>query len=230
MRKKASHRTIIIPNFKDCLDKTIRCAILFSEFMEGLTFDQTPSAPISTPKKRNPRFFYLLGAIVVILILLFGAFKLLGGSSSNNSAQITPAPTDFITETPFPTDTITPTPTDTGTPTPTPTATPKPKANPVDSATGLDRSGLTVLVENGSDVQGAAGKASDYLASLGYNTLPPTNAATQDFTNVTVQVKSTKTNYLSLLKKDLSANYTVGSTSSDLDASSSADALVVIGK
>lgn len=193
--------------------------------MEGLTFEQTPSAPIS-PRKRSPkRFFYLLSGVAVIGLLLFGAFTLFGGSNESSVSEITPTPTEFIVETPMPTES--PTPTESLTPTSTPTPT---KANPVDSATGLDRSTLSVSVQNGSGETGVAAKASTFLKSLGYNVVSTGNAATQDFQNVTVQVKSAKTNFLALLKKDLAANYTVGTTSSDLDASSSADALVVIGK
>lgn len=199
--------------------------------MDGLSFEQTPSAPIATParKKSRRRFFILLAAIAVILILIFAGMKVLGGSKSQNIAEITPTPTqEILTETP--TETPTASPTATATPTSTSTPTPKPTSNPVDSATGLDRSTLGVSVQNGSGVTGAAAKAADFLKSLGYDIISTGNAATEDFTNVTIQVKSSKANFLPLLKKDLSANYTVGSTSSDLDASSSADALVVIGK
>lgn len=201
--------------------------------MEGLNFEPTPSAPILSPRKKNPkRFFILLAAIVVILILLFGTFKILGGSNSETPTDITPTPTDFITETPTPTETPTETPTATPTATPTPTPTPTKSAtsNPVDSATGLDRSILDVQVQNGSGVTGAAKTAGDFLSGLGYNVISTGNADTQDFVNVTIQVKSTKSNYLSLLKKDLSSKYTVGTTSSDLSSSSTADALIVIGK
>lgn len=191
--------------------------------MEGLNFEQTPSAPIITPRKRSPkRFFYLLATVAVVGLLLFGAFKLLGGSNESEITSITPTPTEFITETP--------TPTEEETPTPTKTPTEKPKANPVDSATGLDRSTLSVTVQNGSGVAGAAAAARDFLVSLGYNVVSIGNAASTDFQNITIQVKSTQANFLPLLKKDLSAKYTVGVTSSDLDATSSAEALVVIGK
>lgn len=208
------------------LDNGLFCVILCSNLMEGLTFEQTPSAPIATPRKRNPkRFFYLLATVVVIGLLLFGAFKLLGSNKSPETANITPTPTEFITETP----TETPTPTEVS-PTPSKTPTPTPKANPVDSATGLDRSTLDVEVQNGSGVAGAAATARDFLAGLGYNVVSIGNAANSDFQNITIQVKSTQSNFLPLLKKDLSAKYTVGVTSSDLDASASAEALVVIGK
>lgn len=196
--------------------------------MEGLTFEQTPSAP--APRRRNPkRFFMLLASIVVIALLLFGAFNLLAGDNASDiSSDITPTPTEFITE--APTETPTPTEEKTPTPTSTPTKASSAAVDSVDKATGLDRSTLKVAVENGSGETGVAAKASDFLEGLGYNVVSVGNADTQDFQNVTIQVKSTKSNFLTLLKKDLSANYTVGTTSSDLDAASSADALVIIGQ
>src|SRR3990167_9003906 len=83
--------------------------------------------------------------------------------------------------------------------------------------------------QNGSGEAGVAGKAAGILKDLGY--LASTgNADNFNYSNVTIQVKSTKSDYLALLKKDLSASYTIGSSSSDLSATSSADALVIIGK
>lgn len=199
--------------------------------MEGLSFEQTPSAPVPAParQKSRKRFFMLLAGIIIVILIIFAGTKILGSKGNKTTAEITPTPTqEILTETP--TETPTASPTATTTPTPTSTPTPKPSANPVDSATGLDRSKLGVAVQNGSGVTGAAAKAADFLKGLGYDIVSTGNAATEDFTNVTIQVKSTKASFLSLLKKDLSTNYTVGSTSSDLDASSSADALVVIGK
>lgn len=198
--------------------------------MEGLSFEQTPSAPITTPRKRSPkRLMFLLAAIAVVIILIFAGVKILGGSKkSQTTAEITPTPTEVITETP--TETPTATPTATTTPTPTGTPKPTPTANPIDSATGLDRSTLGVSVENGSGTTGVAATAANYLKGLGYDIVATGNAATTDFTNVTIQVKSTQSKFLPLLKSDLSAKYTVGSTSSDLSASSSADALVIIGQ
>ncbi|MEX2013257.1 MAG: LytR C-terminal domain-containing protein [Candidatus Levyibacteriota bacterium] len=195
--------------------------------MEGLNFEQTPSAPITSPRRRSPkRFFYLLATIAVIGLLLFGVFQILGSSDEPEVTVITPPPTEFITE--APTETETPTPT--ATPTSTATPTTAPTSNPVDSATGLNRSNLSIAVQNGSGVTGAAATARDYLNSLGYDVVSIGNAVSSDFQNVTIQVKSTQSNFLALLKKDLEEKYTVGVASSDLSSTSSAEALVVIGK
>ncbi len=186
---------------------------------------QNPSLTKPASKSRRP-IFWLIIAIVVI-ILIFAGFKFLGSKSQKSEqVEITPTPTEI----PTPTETPTPTSEETPTPKPTSTPTPKPTVNPVDKTTGLDRSSLSVVVENGSGEAGVAAKAADFLRSLGYNVVSTGNADNFDYTNVTIQVKSASSDFLSLLKNDLSANYTVGASSSDLSASSSADALVIVGK
>ena len=176
-----------------------------------------PSYAPSSPRKRNPKnLLYLIGVIVVIVVL-FNIVKMFTGGSKT----ATPTPTPAVqTETPSPTESIAP----------EATATPVPTNNPVDSATGLDRSNLSVAIQNGSGAVGVAAKASDLLKGLGYNVTSTGNADNFNFTGVTVQIKSTQKSYLPLLIKDLSSDYTVASSSSDLSATSSADALVIVGK
>ncbi|MDO8621528.1 MAG: LytR C-terminal domain-containing protein [Candidatus Levybacteria bacterium] len=176
----------------------------------------TPSAPPA--KSRN--FGRLIVVVLILGILIFGAYRLIGSRKTANIPAVVPTPTEFQ----FPTDT----------PTPqvsiTPGVTTAPSVNPIDSSTGLDRSTLTVEVQNGSGVVGAASKASDALKSFGYHITAMGNADNFNYENATVQVKSSKSKYLPLLKKDLGFSYTVASASSDLSDSSSADALVIIGK
>jgi len=102
--------------------------------------------------------------------------------------------------------------------------------SPVDSS-GLDRSKLSVIVENGSGIEGTAGKAADVLKELGYNIISTGNADNYNYKGVTIKAKKEKGNFLELLKKDLSKNYKVTSSSSDLSSDSSpTDALIIIGK
>lgn len=189
-------------------------------------YSSNPEPQYSTPpspKKRSPRkFLYLLGVIVVILILL-NAVRFI--SSRGKSSAPTPTPTISL-EAPSPSPTEQPT----SSPTEAPTPTPKATSNSVDSATGLDRSKLSVAVQNGSGEAGVGAKASTLLKNLGYDVVSTGNADNFNYTNVTIKVKSTQQAYLPLLNKDLSANYSVGTTSADLTATSSADALVIIGK
>lgn len=169
----------------------------------------------------------ILILIFLISIAFFG-FKTYK-SSSKEEAVSTPSlsPTEifFPTETPAPTVTTTPTLNPTKLPTPSPRV-----VNPIDKSTGIDRSQLSVEVQNGGGVAGAASKGSEALKGFGYRISGIGNADNYDYENIVIRIKSDKSNYLNLLKKDLSVSYSVGSTSADLSASSSADAVVIIGK
>lgn len=93
-----------------------------------------------------------------------------------------------------------------------------------------DRSKISLSVENGSGIEGAAGKAADFLKSKGYNVIGTQNADKYDYKGASIKVKSLESAYLTILKKDLSEKYTVSSTSSDLPTDSPTDAIIIIGK
>ena len=191
--------------------------------------EETPleAIPSFTPQRRqtNKRSAYLILAII-ILVLLFLGYRVV---SSNKSLPPAPAPTPASNAAVvLPTDTPIPPPTTTSTV--TPTVTPIPTLNPVDSATGLDRSKLSVTVQNGSGAAGVAEKGAANLKHLGYNVAGTGNADNFNYTNVVIQVKSASNNYLSLLQNDLGLSYTIGSTSANLPDSFSSDALVIIGQ
>lgn len=192
----------------------------------GFTQEETYKSQqyFKQPEKKPKRFVYIIIILLIIGGAVFGGKQFLG-SFLKTSPAITPTPTPTKTEEFFPTDTPTPTESQAS---PTPSI--KPTLNPVDKSTGLDRSELSVEVQNGSGVVGAASKASEALKLLGYHVVSIGNADNFDYENVTINVKSDKSSYLSLLKKDLENTYTIGSTSATLSASSAADALVVIGK
>ncbi len=200
--------------------------------MESNQFQEIPQtfAP-GRIKKPLPKKTVVLFAFVVLIIVavLFVNLTAKSEKQSTSTASETPIATPIEsgpTETPASNAAS-------ATPVPTliPTSTPKPtpSANPVDKATGLDRSKLSVTVKNGSGVTGAAGKAADMLKGLGYNVVSTGNADNDDFVNVSIQVKVASSDFLVLLKKDL-ASYTIGSNSADLSTSFSSDALVIIGK
>lgn len=183
-------------------------------------------SPSRSPK--NPsRFFFIVLFVVVIGILLFMVNALVLPKGGKEKSGLTPSPTSSFGsewEASFPTDT--PVPTSATTPSPTT----KPTTSPVDSATGLDRSELSIAVQNGSGTVGAASKASDFLKGLGYKVVSVGNADAFDYQDVIIQVKNEKKDYLSLLQKDLGTEYSVGTISSQLSSSESADARVIIGK
>lgn len=187
-------------------------------------YNNTQSQFNPPARRRSPRkFLYILGAVVVVLILL-NAVRFIGSKGKSSTPSPTPTPTVQPETTATPVSTEQPSPTSTSTPKPSPVSS-------IDKTTGLDRAKLSVSVQNGSGVTGAAAKASDLLKSLGYNVVSTGNADNSNFTNVTIKVKSSQQAYLPVLNKDLSSNsYSVGSTSADLTATSSADALVIVGK
>jgi len=199
--------------------------------MEETHSETSPQFAPAPRKKINKRFIYATAAVLVV-VLLFGGYKFLNSDTTNkdinNDISTTPQQEQIITDTPIPTEEQLPTPTEK--PTPTDTPTPKPTSNPVDSSTGLDRSTLSVTVQNGSGQAGVAGSGSDFLKQLGYNVTSTGNADNFDYVNVSVNVKSSESEFLSLLKKDLGTKYTVASSSSNLDNGFSSDALVIIGK
>ncbi len=183
---------------------------------------------LSRPKPQSPakRYFIILFSIVIVGLVIFGATRIFTGGKNPQTAP-TPIPTveSFPTDIPQPTESnVTPT------ETPTKTPTPKPTVNPIDKTTGLDRSQLSIHVLNGSGAAGASKKASDFLESLGYNVIQIGNADNFNYDKTVIQIKSASSNFLSLLKKDLSSNYSVGSTSADLTTSEKADAVVIVGK
>jgi len=190
--------------------------------------DESPleAIPALGPQKRpvNKRFVYLILTILVLLVAFF-SYRIFGtkekGTISQNPAVTAPIPTQTLpTETPIPTLA----------PNVTVTPTAIPTLNPIDEASGLDRSQLSITVQNGSGEAGVAGKGADTLKNLGYNVTGTGNADNFDYANVVIQIKSASQNYLNLLQTDLGLSYTIGTTSADLPDSFSSDALVIIGK
>jgi len=175
----------------------------------------------SQTQKKSRKLLYII-LLVIFLAAAFWISQKFLGSKSEKQVPITPTPTEYQ----FPTDTPVPS----ANPTEEPTATPTKAVNPVDASTGLDRSTLSVEVQNGSGEVGAANKGSDILKSFGYKVIATGNADNFDYQGTQIKVKSTESNFLALLKKDLGFSYTVGSASADLSPSSTADALVIIGK
>lgn len=101
----------------------------------------------------------------------------------------------------------------------------------IDTTTGLDRSQIKVLVENGSGEMGAANGMVTILQEFGYTVLAMKPADTFEYENVTIRYKKDITDYLSLVKKDLGlAFYTVASTSADLENTNREDMVIIVGK
>lgn len=190
--------------------------------------DDTSFAPAAemyneSPKK-SKKILRIFIIIIILLALGVAVFSFLGNPFAGPTP--TPTPTQTPTKTPSPTASPSATPAATGkkTPTTAPTTAPKPT-----TSSGLDRSAISIEVQNGSGVAGVGAKAADFLKGLGYTISSTGNADNFDYQGVTISVKPTFSKYLTQLKADLSGEYTVGATSSNL-ATGSADAVVIIGK
>jgi flagellar basal body-associated protein FliL len=200
--------------------------------MEENQFESASQFTTAPKKKINKRFLYLVIAIVFIVLAVLG-YTLIGSSNKSNTlpqADFNPTPTLGEAPTDSPTPTIEEVLTTTPTEEPTNTPTPKVTTVPLDKSSGLDRSNLTITVENGSGEVGVAGSGKSFLEGLGYVVSGTANADNYDYVNVTIKIKKASEEYLSLLKKDLNTKYTVGDTATDLESSNSSDAVVIIGK
>jgi hypothetical protein len=192
--------------------------------MDDAVFSESQDVFSPAPKKRNQKRFALF-LVAILIIIIFSVFITLANTKGSKRATVTTTTTTTEEETTTTTtEEISPNPEESTTPTP------KPTNNPVDKKTGLNRSKLSIEVQNGSGEVGVAGKAAAILKNLGYNVVSTGNADNYDYQNVTIKVSSSQSNFLPLLKSDLGESYTIGDTSSDLSASVSADALVIVGK
>ncbi len=184
---------------------------------------QTPF--IEGRRRRAPKKRMIVSIIVVFLLILIGIGGIQFFSNSWNQS-IAPSPTPQPTPIVFPTDTPIPS--------ASPTAILSPKATPkqsaIDTKTNLDRAKLRILVENGSGVVGAANKTAQALKAAGYTVVGTQNADAFTYEDVTISLKPSQASYLPLLKQDLGSEYTIGGTNTTLDASASADAIVIVGK
>ncbi len=176
-------------------------------------------------RRRLARVFLLILLLLVFSGIGFGAMRFLGSRETTQPSAPSPTPTLDV----FPTDVPTIIPTTVVSPSPISSPTPT-AVNPVDKATGLDRSSLSISVQNGSGEVGAASKMSDALRGFGYRVASVGNADTFDYTDVSISVKPSVSKYLTLLKNDLAKQFTVASSSATLSASASADAVVIVGK
>jgi hypothetical protein len=167
---------------------------------------------------RSRIILIIIGVIILIALIAFAVIA----TGGRGEQEVIPTPTETV-ETPTPTVAEeTPTPEEDSIPTPTTKTTPAPT-----TSSGLDRSDLSIAIQNGSGVAGAATKASDFLEGLGYNVTSTGNADNFDYTETIIRVKSSMEEYLDQLEEDLSGEYTIGEATADYTGSG--DALVIIG-
>lgn len=206
---------------------------VFSESPFG-TQNSTPTSSSSSkgPGKRGKKLIFLVLILVILAAVAFGAMQLLGNTSTTENIEPTPTIEEFVlpTDEPTPeqTEDTSPTPKEEEDTTPTPTKTSSSSSSSVDPVTKLDRSDLTIVVQNGSGEAGVANVMKTKLEDLGYVVSSTGNADNFDYAQTNIQVKSASKDFLTLLKKDLGNDYTIGSATSDYTGSG--DAVVIVGK
>lgn len=99
-----------------------------------------------------------------------------------------------------------------------------------DKVLGLPRANLSITVENGSRQYGKGNELSLMLKDFGYKIAGLKNADSPNYEDLSIKMKNTVWDYRYLLLRDLKfASYNVATISSDLSASESADAVIVVG-
>lgn len=178
-------------------------------------------------KKTQKRPKGILAIVFLLILLLTGIFlgiRYFGGETGANIqgiVPVSPSPTEASAPTSEPTSE------EDAAPTLSPRTTTSP--SPTGGAATAGRETLSVAVQNGSGVAGAASSMARALRELGYNVVSTGNAETYDYEDVTIQVKPTKKSMLETLRKDLSKDYTIDEATADLSGST-ADAVVIVGK
>lgn len=193
--------------------------------MEEVSFNEYETVKRS---KKFPKMLLVM-MLLIVLVVIAGIIGV-GYFATDREKEVA-----VISLTPVPTQEVTPTqPQDstetTGAPTTTkgnPTATPKSTAKTTSSD---NRSNMSIVVLNGSGIAGAARGISEFLSGLGYRIVSTGNADAFTYQDVVIQIKKSKSNFLTTLKKDLEKSYTVGSVSATLAESASSDAVVTVGK
>jgi len=198
---------------------------IVSELFEAKK-DTVSYPDISLDKKSSPFGFILWVVALLAIVGIIGGGLLFFKQQSDSKEPVESA---VVTSTPTPTlmETETPTPSTSSASKKTPTATPTKIASP--SATPK-KTGLSIQVLNGSGISGVASTMKKFLEDKGYNVVGTGNAKNFEYAKTEIIIKADKTSSLDKLKTDLSASYSVGSTSATLDSTVAYDAQVIIGK
>ncbi len=185
-------------------------------------FQSYASSSFNSAPRTPGKALYIVLFILLIIVVGIGAAQFLN-SRSKEIKEVASAPIEFEEPTQAPSPT--PIPEDAEEDNDDETDASK---KSVDSDTGLDRADISIVIQNGSGTAGAAGKASTLLQGLGYTIQSTGNADSYDYEETVIEVSATKKNFLKLLEKDLSSDYTIGETSSTYTGKG--DALIIIGK
>lgn len=117
--------------------------------------------------------------------------------------------------------------TPTATPVPSPT-TPPPTPTPTLSAS-VNREDVQLKILNGSGTAGKAGEMEDEFSKLGYSDIVTDNADNFDYEKTVLQVKDSQKDVGNVVATDLK-KIVPGFETETLDASNSADVVIIVGK
>lgn len=186
------------------------------------------SKPPRSSQKTKAFLYVTLFIILIGSAIIAGNYFLSDHQEKKNEQLATPTPLprqeddSSLDKTPAITTSITPVPSQEMTLTPSVQS--KATTTPTKAVVKL-----RIEVLNGSGVQGEAAKMASFLKGLGYSITSTGNADTFDYTQTVIQIKKSKTEFASQLKKDLSSSYTVHPTIQTLAESEQADAIVIVG-
>lgn len=158
------------------------------------------------PENRKSNSILLVWALIVIVAAITTGLGLLFFSGkSNNQTQKAPSvvPTQEITTTPAP--------------------------SAIPTVPSIAKEDINIEVLNGGGVAGAASKMKDFLVRLGYKVGDTGNASDYSYEKTEIHVKSGQENIADMLSSDLEDDYTLGSSSADLDADSEYDVRIIVG-
>jgi hypothetical protein len=179
--------------------------------------------PQESGKRRLPKRLLVFGGLfIVILVLLGSAIYFITQDKSPQADEVTKSIT-------LPPDQeVTPTPEESLNEETEKEITKVPTEEPTPSKES-NKSDISISVQNGSGVSGAAGEAADILRSAGFSIASTANPDNTNYSDVTIKIKNSLKTSLSDIEDALSDDYTIGSTSTDLPESTSYDVLVIIG-
>ena len=172
-------------------------------FMEPAHVERSSSKPLLV-------IIFLI--VLVLVIATLGAYYF--WSTKNNNGQFTKK------------QVISPT----ALPQVSPTSAPAASAAASVTPNELDKSKLEIAVLNGSGVGGAAKGISATLTKLGYTVERVGNADGFAYTDITIKIKKSKEQYLSVLKKDLESDASVPKITTSVEDDITSDAEVIVGR
>ena len=114
-------------------------------------------------------------------------------------------------------------------PTPMAISSPSPTSEATPGADSINKAEPKIRVLNGSGTPGVASSFKDFLEGLGYKVASIGNANNYDYASTELRFKEAFKKFKDTLVSDLSSKYSVKVSSSDLEATDSADIEVIVG-